>query len=178
MDDLSARIAAEQEDQIRREAVALARRRAADARDEAALSNAFTSRPDRIALWAFLMALAVTIAAAASAQGAASGGIGTDPSESGEMVRQEATWYGPGLYGNGVACGGTLKRSTVGVAHKKLPCGTKVTFAYKGRSLTTKVIDRGPYVKGVRWDLTEAAAEKLNFEDVGRDVMRVAVPSK
>ena len=31
------------------------------------------------------------------------------------MNLTEASWYGPGLYGNGVACGGTLKASTVGV---------------------------------------------------------------
>src|SRR5829696_6977152 len=37
-----------------------------------------------------------------------------------------ASYYGPGLYGNGVACGGTLLPGTMGVAHKTLPCGTKV----------------------------------------------------
>ena len=29
------------------------------------------------------------------------------------------------------------------------------------------MIDRGPYVKGRAWDLTEAASEALDFEGVG-----------
>ena len=40
-----------------------------------------------------------------------------------------ASYYGPGLYGNGVACGGTLQPGTLGVANKTLPCGTKVSSA-------------------------------------------------
>ena len=39
-----------------------------------------------------------------------------------------ASWYGPGLYGNRTACGQTLGYGTLGVAHKSLPCGAKVTF--------------------------------------------------
>lgn len=80
------------------------------------------------------------------------------------MRKDLATWYGPGFWGNRTACGKTLKRKTVGVAHKSLPCGTKVTLRYKGRFLRTKVIDRGPYAHGARWDLTQRAAEKLRFE--------------
>ena len=45
-----------------------------------------------------------------------------------------ASYYGPGLYGNGVACGGTLEPGTLGVANKTLPCGTKVKLRYHGRS--------------------------------------------
>ncbi len=78
-----------------------------------------------------------------------------------------ASWYGPGLYGNGVACGGTLRPSTVGVAHKTLPCGTMVKFKHRGKVVMARVIDRGPYITGRAWDLTEAAAEALDFEDVG-----------
>jgi hypothetical protein len=74
-----------------------------------------------------------------------------------------ASWYGPGLYGNGVACGGTLKPSTKGVAHKTLPCGTKLTIRYRGRQVRAKVIDRGPYVAGRELDLTEAVKERLGM---------------
>ena len=79
--------------------------------------------------------------------------------------RRQATWYGPGFYGNDTACGKRLRRSTIGVAHKKLPCGTRVTFNKGGRWLRAKVIDRGPYSKGVRWDLTEAAAQELGYPE-------------
>ena len=66
------------------------------------------------------------------------------------------------------ACGVTLRRSTLGVAHKSLPCGTKVAFYYRGRTITLPVVDRGPYRRGYSWDLTEAAAAKLRFSGLGR----------
>jgi len=78
-----------------------------------------------------------------------------------------ASYYGPGLYGNGVACGGTLTPSTMGVAHKTLPCGTKVTISYEGRTVKVPVIDRGPYIAGRDYDLTEAVRNKLGFGGVG-----------
>jgi rare lipoprotein A len=81
-----------------------------------------------------------------------------------------ASYYGPGLYGNGVACGGTLEPGTLGVANKTLPCGTEVKLRYDGRSITVPVIDRGPYVAGREYDLTEATKDRLGFPGVG-DVM-------
>ncbi len=71
------------------------------------------------------------------------------------------SWYGPRLYGNGTACGQTLTRALVGVAHRTLPCGTLVTFRYNGKTLTVPVVDRGPYVSGRTWDLTAGACAKL-----------------
>ena len=41
-----------------------------------------------------------------------------------------ASWYGQ--YGGPLACGGRLAPSRLGVAHKTLPCGTKVTFRHTG----------------------------------------------
>src|SRR5215469_14603863 len=78
-----------------------------------------------------------------------------------------ASYYGPGLYGNGVACGGTLLPSTMGVANKTLPCGTMVKLRYHGRSVTVPVIDRGPYVAGRDYDLTTAVKRRLGFPGVG-----------
>jgi len=78
-----------------------------------------------------------------------------------------ASYYGPGLYGNGVACGGTLMPATMGVAHKTLPCGTRVKLRYRGRTVTVPVIDRGPYVPGRDYDLTEAVKERLGFPGIG-----------
>ncbi len=80
-----------------------------------------------------------------------------------------ASWYGGrSLWGAKTACGQTLHRHTLGVAHKTLPCGTTVKFRYHGHVLITRVIDRGPYVKGRAWDFTSAASEVLHFEGVGR----------
>ena len=65
-----------------------------------------------------------------------------------------ASWYGPGLYGNQLGCGGRLGTSQLGVAHKSLPCGTKVTLRHHGRVVRVPVIDRGPYSGAREFDLT------------------------
>lgn len=66
------------------------------------------------------------------------------------------SWYGPGFYGKRTACGHAMTETLRGVAHRTLPCGTKVTFRNpaNGRTITTTVVDRGPYVDGRQWDLT------------------------
>jgi rare lipoprotein A (peptidoglycan hydrolase) len=54
----------------------------------------------------------------------------------------------------------------MGVAHKSLPCGTKVTFHYNGRSVTAVVDDRGPFAGGREWDLNQNVAGALGFGGV------------
>jgi rare lipoprotein A len=78
-----------------------------------------------------------------------------------------ASWYGPGLYGNPLACGGTLSASTLGVANRTLPCGTKVHLRYGDNSVTVPVVDRGPFAGGREYDLTAATKQALGFPDVG-----------
>lgn len=82
--------------------------------------------------------------------------------------KSHASYFGPGLYGSALACGGRLSPSTKGVAHKTLPCGSRVTLRYGGRQVTTKVVDRGPYIAGREWDLTAATRNQLGFGDVGQ----------
>jgi rare lipoprotein A len=77
----------------------------------------------------------------------------------------EASWYGGG--GN-LACGGSLTSSTMGVANKTLPCGTLVTLRYGGRMVRVPVVDRGPYVAGREFDLTEATKNALGFGGVAQ----------
>jgi rare lipoprotein A len=74
-----------------------------------------------------------------------------------------ASWYGPGFYGRTTGCGERMTPALLGVAHKRLPCGAQVALAYGGRSITVPVVDRGPFVKGRRWDLTAATALALGF---------------
>ncbi len=78
-----------------------------------------------------------------------------------------ASWYGPGFYGRRTACGQTITGSILGVAHKTLPCGTKVTFRYGGRTVDVRVIDRGPFVGNREWDLTPAVKRGLGFGSTG-----------
>ena len=202
------------------------------------------SRPDRLALWALVMAVVAMLVAAGSAEaGGGSGGVATAPPKGGggcedarlgerelsrgdcgsdvltlnwilnskefgiaaglgeefdgateeavtslqrvaqisrtgvvdedtraalvkSMRKDGASWYGPGLYGNDTACGHKFSRKLVGVAHKTLPCGTKVVLKYKNRFIRTEVVDRGPYIEGRRWDLTYAAQQKLQIPGV------------
>jgi rare lipoprotein A len=74
------------------------------------------------------------------------------------------SWYS--LNGSHLACGGTMHAGQLGVAHKSLPCGTKVTLRYHGRSVRVPVIDRGPYVGGREYDLTAATAQRLGMSGV------------
>ena len=70
------------------------------------------------------------------------------------------------------ACGTRLGRQTIGVAHRHLPCGTRVTLKHRGRYVRARVIDRGPYTRGVRWDLTQQTARKLHLTTT--DTIRAA----
>ena len=78
-----------------------------------------------------------------------------------------ASWYGPGLFGNKLGCGGRLSPGTVGVAHKSLPCGTRVVLRKGNRIVRARVIDRGPYVGAREFDLTQATKHRLGFGSTG-----------
>lgn len=134
--------------------------------------------------WALALAafFALSAGVVTGAQAATGGASSYDPpaEEEGEHSYGAwryggASWYGPGLWGHKTACGQTLRPGTMGVAHKKLPCGTTVKFVYHGKSVVTQVIDRGPYVDGRAWDLTKAASDALGFEGVGRVRYAVAI---
>jgi len=136
-----------------------------------------------LAVSLFSLALAPLAAEAQTGGAGAPTGEATTPSGGAGLVFSSpmrsagATWYGPGLYGNGTACGQTLRPGTIGVAHRTLPCGTTVKINYHGHSLVTKVIDRGPYTKGNDFDLTNGARLALDFEGVGQVRYAVAVGS-
>jgi hypothetical protein len=72
-----------------------------------------------------------------------------------------ASWY---YDGGNTACG---FHAGMGVANRVLPCGTKVTFRYGGRTVTAVVDDRGPFVGGREWDLNQNTAGALGFGGVG-----------
>ena len=109
---------------------------------------------------------------AVSASASSSGRSGARAASAAERVtvyrRVTATWYGPGFYGNRTACGQRLTTSTRGVAHKTLPCGTRVAIRYRGRSVVVPVVDRGPYARGVAYDLTGATARDLGATHTSR----------
>jgi hypothetical protein len=141
----------------------------------------FERSPRRLR-WAASLAVLAILACAGAAQASPGGAspIVRSPAGQGLVFSSPfrsagASWYGPGLYGNKTACGVTLRATTIGVAHRSLPCGTMVKFVYEGHAVVAPVIDRGPYVKGRAWDLTAATSEALQFEGVGMVRYAVAV---
>ena len=133
-----------------------------------------------IAGLASVVALWVGAPLAAAQTGGVPGGTTTEPtaqpsSSPSWTVYKAATWYGPGFWGKPTACGTVLTPTTVGVAHRKLPCGTQVTFSFGGLSVTATVIDRGPFRKGYAWDLTKKTAKRVGFLAVGSGPIQATV---
>lgn len=74
-----------------------------------------------------------------------------------------ASCYGPGLFGNRMANGVVLTRSTLGVAHLTLPFGTRLALRHRGRRVVVRVTDRGPFVAGRELDVTQRVARRLGY---------------
>lgn len=81
--------------------------------------------------------------------------------------RARVSWYGPGFIGNTMAGGGTLEWGSMVVAHRSLPFGTRIEFAYNGNTCVAVVQDRGPFVGGRTFDLGPGTAAALGFSGVG-----------
>ena len=75
---------------------------------------------------------------------------------------------GPEAVGRRTACGGIIRAETEGVAHPTLPCGARIFIFFNGVRVLTQVIDRGPYVPGRQFDLTDALARRVGLSGVQR----------
>jgi rare lipoprotein A len=76
-----------------------------------------------------------------------------------------AMCYGPGLYGQKTASGVKLSKETFGVAHRQWPMGSNLNIKCNGKTVNTRIIDRGPFCKGPALDLTEATVRSLGFNN-------------
>ncbi|MEB3266896.1 MAG: septal ring lytic transglycosylase RlpA family protein [Cyanobacteriota bacterium] len=85
------------------------------------------------------------------------------------VSRGQASWYGPGFYGNRTASGETFRPGTLTAAHRTLPFGTmvKVTNLSNGRSAVVRINDRGPFHGGRVIDLAHGAALELGVTASG-----------
>lgn len=85
-----------------------------------------------------------------------------------------ASYYGPGFHGRRTASGEIFDQNAMTAAHRTLAFGTRVTVTYKGRSVTVRINDRGPFIKGRCIDLSRAAARAigLSLGDVTLQVRR------
>ncbi|HWV42774.1 septal ring lytic transglycosylase RlpA family protein [Pseudorhodoplanes sp.] len=72
---------------------------------------------------------------------------------------------GDGYAGRKTANGERMNPSAMTAAHRTLPFGShvRVTNKKNGRSVTVRINDRGPFVRGRVIDLSPAAARALGF---------------
>lgn len=77
-------------------------------------------------------------------------------------VKWVASWYGTES-GSRTANGEFFDGRSFTAAHKTLPFGTKLRVWYKGRNVTVRVNDRGPYIAGRSLDLSYAAARHIGL---------------
>lgn len=84
-----------------------------------------------------------------------------------------ASWYGPGFHGRRTASGERFNQWAMTAAHKSLPFGTLVRVTHKGRSVTVRINDRGPFIRGRSLDLSKGAARRIGCAGVCRVSMVV-----
>ena len=74
-----------------------------------------------------------------------------------------ASWYGPSFHGKPSASGEPYDMWALTAAHRTLPFGTwvQVTKVETGKTVTVRINDRGPFIKGRIIDLSYAAAREL-----------------
>ncbi len=73
-----------------------------------------------------------------------------------------ASWYGAES-GNRTANGEHFDGSSLTAAHKTLPFGTRLKVTYRGKAVTVRINDRGPWIKGRALDLSHAAARRIGL---------------
>ena len=81
----------------------------------------------------------------------------------------QASWYGPGFFGNRTANGEVFRPGTLTAAHRTLPFGTqvRVTNMGNGRSAVVRINDRGPFHGHRVIDLAHGAANQLGLISSG-----------
>ena len=85
----------------------------------------------------------------------------TSPATGWQVARVSSFGVGGGLVGAPMACGGTLTNTVMAVANLTLPCGTRVRLRHNGQVVEAQVLDRGPYVDGLTFDLAPAVCQAL-----------------
>lgn len=78
-------------------------------------------------------------------------------------ISGDVSHYGYNLHGSQTATGGRFDQWAMTAAHKTLPFGSvvRVTNKANGKSVTVRINDRGPYIKGRELDLSRGAFLKI-----------------
>jgi rare lipoprotein A len=79
-----------------------------------------------------------------------------------------ASSYPYSYKGRRTASGEAFNPHVMTCAHKRHPFGSKLRVSMGGKSITCRVIDRGPFVRGRVIDLAPVAARALGFSGLAR----------
>ena len=95
----------------------------------------------------------------------------------GKVSTGQASWYGPGFFGNRTANGEVFRPGTLTAAHRTLPFGTRVrvTNLNNGRSTVVRINDRGPFTGNRVIDLGHGAAHEIGLVSSGLAPVRLEV---
>ncbi len=88
-----------------------------------------------------------------------------------------ASWYGKKFQGRRTSSGERFDLHKLTAANKTLPLGSlvKLTCPSTGKSVVVRINDRGPWLKGRDFDLSEAAATKLGMHEQGVAAVEMAL---
>jgi rare lipoprotein A len=88
-----------------------------------------------------------------------------------------ASWYGPDFHGKTTSNKEIYDMYDLTAAHKSLPFGTyvMVTNLNNGMSVTVRINDRGPFVKGRIIDLSYAAAKAVDMIGSGTAPVKLEI---
>lgn len=79
-----------------------------------------------------------------------------------------ASIYPHSYKGRRTASGQALNPADMTCAHRRHPFGSTLRVAIGGKSITCRVTDRGPFVRGRVIDLTPVGARALGFSGLAR----------
>ena len=108
-----------------------------------------------------------------------SGGKTAPSVRAGDSQNGYASWYGEPYHGRRAANGEVYDMNQLTAAHLTLPFGTitKVVNLENNRSVTVRITDRGPFVKGRIIDLSYAAAREIEMIGPGTALVRLEILS-
>ncbi|MEB3331494.1 MAG: septal ring lytic transglycosylase RlpA family protein [Synechococcaceae cyanobacterium] len=93
------------------------------------------------------------------------------------VINGQASWYGPGFFGNRTASGEVFRPGTYTAAHRTLTFGTRVRVhnLSNGRSVVVRINDRGPFHGSRVIDVAHGAARDLGLTASGTAQVRLEV---
>lgn len=93
------------------------------------------------------------------------------------IERGQASWYGGKFHGRRTASGEVFDTHRLTAAHRTLPFGTLVEVRNldNDRTVTVRINDRGPFVRGRVIDLSHEAARQIGMVGPGTAKVELAV---